>query len=136
LFSLDVKPPVRLTAVFVGFILSSCAIPITRSDSFIVVANQIGRPRCVGVARAIRHIASDAGYAEIAVPPSADSRLRILAIYGRRDQRIILYDWDGSCVVHADELQHVLRMLRSRGYHTHVEVKTYPGIFELIPYAP
>jgi hypothetical protein len=103
---------------------------------FIVVARQADQPACATLSRAIRQIASTAGYAEIAVPPADHGRARVLAIFGRGDQRIILYDWDRSCVVHADEREYVLHTLRSYGYDAHVEVRTYPSMIELIPYAP
>jgi hypothetical protein len=126
---------VRLAAISIALLFANCAIPITRSDQFIVVSSEPQRD-CVSVARAIRRIALGASYAEVPLPRASRGRIQVVAVYRRGEHRIALYLWDGACVVYAQDRQQVLGALRARAFKAHVEQKTYASTFELIPYAP
>jgi hypothetical protein len=116
--------------------LSSCAVPITRTDHVILLVGQKRSPDCTAVGRIVRDIALSLGYTQVVLPPSSAGRIRAIASYRRGGEHILLYLWDGSCVVHADELQRTVEAFRSRGVAVSIEARRYPDMLELIPFAP
>ena len=116
--------------------LSSCAIPITRTEHVIVLVGQKHSSDCTSVDRIVRDTALSLGYTRVVLPPSPAGRIRAIASYRRGREHILLYLWDGSCVVHADDLQRTFEAFRSRGVPASIKAKQYPDMFELIPFAP